>query len=161
MFNKSAKLFPKIILPIAIIVLSLNELKLQFQDVMIYTSTERIAIALMNHLQILLHILLVVISLLIIIKPKPVRVTMIESLTFVNFINFVLVIANIGNHYEVNTRFLLFNGIFALIYLVFSIVFYLYKSSLNSSTKNRKIFILIVVLFLIDRGIFLIIFNNR
>lgn len=160
MFNKSAKLFPKIILPIAIILLSLNELKLQFQDVLIYTSTERIAIALMNHLQILLHIFLVVISLLIIIKPNPVRVTMIVSLTFVNFINFVLVIANIGNHYEINTGFLLFNGIFALIYLVLSILFFLYKSSLNASTINRQLFILIVILFLLDRCVFLIIFNN-
>lgn len=160
MFNKSAKLFPKIILLIAIILLSLNELKLQFQDVLIYTSTERIAIALMNHLQILLHIFLVVISLLIIIKPNPVRVTMIVSLTFVNFINFVLVIANIGNHYEINTGFLLFNGIFALIYLVLSILFFLYKSSLNASTINRQLFILIVILFLLDRCVFLIIFNN-
>ena len=160
MFNKSAKLFPKIILPIAIILLSLNELKLQFQDVLIYTSTERIAIALMNHLQILLHFFLVVISLLIIIKPNPVRVTMIVSLTFVNFINFVLVIANIGNHYEINTGFLLFNGIFALIYLVLSILFFLYKSSLNASTINRQLFILIVILFLLDRCVFLIIFNN-
>jgi len=161
MNKNSIAIIPRIILPIAIILLSLNELRLQFQDLMLYTYNERIAITLMNHLQILLHCFLVVISLLIVLKPNPFRVTMIVTLTFVNFINFVLVIANIGNHYEVNTRFLLFNGTFAFIYILFSILFNLFKSHLNSLTINIQLFILIVTIFLLDRIILLIIFNNR